>query len=108
MQVGKNTWIGPNVVLDGSSGLKIGDNCSISAGVQIYTHDTVDWATSGGKEEFKRGMTVIKNDCYIGPNSVVSCGVTIGHKAVVGSNSFVSQDILEGTKVAGNPAKQIN
>ena len=25
------------------SGLEIGDTCSISAGVQIYTHDTVEW-----------------------------------------------------------------
>src|SRR5215470_17429208 len=36
VDVGKNTWIGPHTVLDGSGGLTIGDNCSISAGVQIY------------------------------------------------------------------------
>ena len=41
--IGKSTWIGPNTILDGSGGvLQIGDNCDISAGVQIYTHDTVD------------------------------------------------------------------
>ena len=38
---GSNTWIGPNVILDGSGGLKIGDYVSISAGVQIYSHHTV-------------------------------------------------------------------
>jgi len=43
VKVGKNCWIGPNVVLDGSGGLVIGDNCSISAGVQIYSHDSVNW-----------------------------------------------------------------
>ena len=41
VKVGKNTWIGPNVILDGSGGLEIGSNCSISAGVQIYSHDSV-------------------------------------------------------------------
>src|ERR1019366_8652869 len=30
VQVGKNTWIGPFTILDGSGGLTIGDNCSIS------------------------------------------------------------------------------
>src|SRR3954465_12163939 len=48
VKVGCHTWIGPGVVLDGSGGLEIGDYCSISAGVQIYTHDSVAWATSGG------------------------------------------------------------
>ncbi|MCX8081230.1 MAG: acyltransferase, partial [Bacteroidia bacterium] len=41
VEVGENTWIGPFTILDGSGGLKIGSNCSISAGVHIYTHDTV-------------------------------------------------------------------
>ena len=39
--VGENCWIGPNCLLDGSGGLTIGDHCSISAGVQIYTHNSV-------------------------------------------------------------------
>ena len=40
VKVGKNTWIGPNVILDGSGCLEIGSHCSISAGVQIYSHDS--------------------------------------------------------------------
>ena len=50
VSVGENTWIGPGTILDGTGGLSIGSFCSISAGVQIYTHDTVAWATSGGVE----------------------------------------------------------
>src|SRR6185312_2721839 len=47
--VGKNCWIGPNVILDGSGGgLSIGDYVDISAGVHIYTHNTVRRAISGG------------------------------------------------------------
>ena len=107
VKVGQNTWIGPNVVLDGSNGLEIGDNCSISAGVQIYSHDTVEWAISGGQEDYKEGRTTIGSNCYIGPNSVISCGVHIGKGSIVGSNSFVSKSIKSGSKVAGNPAKEI-
>ena len=44
VKVGKNTWIGPFTVLDGSGGLEIGSNCSISSGVQIYSHDSINWA----------------------------------------------------------------
>ena len=33
VKVGKNTWIGPNTLLDGSGGLEIGSNCSVSCGV---------------------------------------------------------------------------
>ena len=75
VSVGKNTWIGPFTVLDGTGGLSIGSNCSISAGVQIYTHDTVEWAISGGRSEYEYASSKIGNDCYIGPNSVISKGV---------------------------------
>ncbi len=50
VRVGRNTWIGPGCILDGSGGgLRIGDWCSISAGVQIYTHNTVNRSISLGK-----------------------------------------------------------
>ena len=35
ISVGENTWVGPNVLLDGSAGLSIGSNCSISSGVLL-------------------------------------------------------------------------
>src|SRR5438132_9780956 len=66
VSVGANTWIGPMTLLDGSGGLSIGDYCSISAGVQIYTHDTVKWALSGGTAEYERAPVVIGSNCHIG------------------------------------------
>jgi carbonic anhydrase/acetyltransferase-like protein (isoleucine patch superfamily) len=59
VKVGKHTWVGPNVVLDGSApgGLVIVDYCSISAGVQIYAHHTVAWSTRIGKAEIERRAT---------------------------------------------------
>jgi acetyltransferase-like isoleucine patch superfamily enzyme len=107
VSIGRSTWIGPNVLLDGSGKLEIGSFCSISANVQIYSHDSVNWANSGGVEPYEYKSTVIGSNCYIGPNVVIQKGVSIGDGVVVGANSFVNKDIEKSTKVAGNPAKRI-
>lgn len=104
VEVGSNTWVGPNVVLDGSGGLIIGSNCSISSGVQVYSHDSVKWAISGGVHEYEYKNTRIGNRCYLGPNVIVQMGVTIGDNVIVGANSFVNQDIPSNSKAYGNPA----
>lgn len=105
VSVGKNTWIGPHTILDGSGGLTIGNNCSISAGVQIYSHDSVRWAISGGREPYEYEKTQVGNNCYIGPNVVISKGVVLGDGCVVGANSFVNRSFPAGSKIAGNPAR---
>jgi len=105
VNVGKHTWIGPFTVLDGSGGLEIGDYCSISAGVQIYTHDTVQWSTSGGIIQAERESVRIGGNCYLGPNVIVSKGVSIGDGCVIGANSFVNCDIPKNHKAWGTPAR---
>ncbi len=106
VKVGKNTWIGPNVILDGKhERLEIGDYCSISAGVQIYTHESVRWSQTLGEEPMTHAPTKIGNGVYIGPNSVISKGVTIGNHAVIGALSFVNGDVPEGAQAWGNPAR---
>ncbi|EKS35625.1 acyltransferase [Afipia clevelandensis] len=105
VKVGRNTWIGPDCILDGSGGgLEIGDYCSISAGVHIYSHDTVHWSLSGGKLPVRKKPVCIGERVYIGPHSIVVSGVTVGRKSVIGANSFVNRDVPEGTFVAGSPA----
>jgi acetyltransferase-like isoleucine patch superfamily enzyme len=104
VSVGRNCWIGPNCILDGTGGLTIGDHCDISAGVHIYTHHTVRRAVSMGKEPIAVGPTRIGNGVYIGPNSVVSMGVTIADQCVVGAMSFVDKDVPARSKVHGCPA----
>jgi len=103
--VGTDTWIGPQTVLDGSGGLTIGDNCSISAGVQIYTHDTVEWATSGGTSPVERAPVKIGNRCYIGPNAIITKGVTIGDGCVIGANSLVNKSLPDGVRAWGTPCR---
>jgi acetyltransferase-like isoleucine patch superfamily enzyme len=108
VSVGANTWIGPWVMLDGSGGISIGANCSISAGVHIYTHDSVDWAITGGAQAIQRAPTRIGDRCYLGPNVIVAKGVTIGDGCVIGANSLVLTDIPAGSKAWGSPARPQN
>lgn len=106
--VGKHCWIGPGVMLDGSGGLTIGDNCSISMNVQIYSHDSVDWALSGGEKPYQYASTHIGSCCYIGPNTVIVKGIVIGDKVTIGANSFVNVNIPSGSKAFGNPVRIVS
>lgn len=106
--VGEHTWIGPFTILDGSGGgLEIGSHCSISAGVQIYTHDTVRRSLSGGMEPIEHAPTRIGSNCYIGPQTIIAKGVTIGDHVVIGANSLVLDDIPAMSKAFGTPCRII-
>jgi acetyltransferase-like isoleucine patch superfamily enzyme len=85
--------------------LEIGDWCSISAGVHIYTHHTVNRSITLGVAPIDYAPTKIGNGVYIGPNSILEMGLTIGDKVVIGANSFVNRDIPTGSKAFGNPAQ---
>ena len=106
--VGGNTWFVPPTVLDGSGGLVVGDHSSISAGVQIYTHDTVKRAVNDGVYPLEHAPLRISNPCYICPNVIIGKGVTIGGCCVIGANSLVNSDLPVETKAWGAPASVIN
>ncbi|MBV9410819.1 MAG: acyltransferase [Acidimicrobiia bacterium] len=105
VRVGSSTWIGPFTLLDGTGGLSIGSHCNISAGTQIYTHDTVDAAVSAGELPTTHGRVSIGDRCYLGPNVVVQQGVTIGDGSVIGACSFVNEDIPPGVVAFGVPCR---
>jgi acetyltransferase-like isoleucine patch superfamily enzyme len=105
VQVGQRTWIGPFTILDGSGGLRIGSNCSISAGVHIFTHDSVQWAVTGGVAPYERAPVSIGDCCYIGSQTVVAKGVTIGSHCVIGACSFVNRDLPPFTIASGAPCR---
>jgi acetyltransferase-like isoleucine patch superfamily enzyme len=107
VRVGRHTWIGPFTLLDGSGGLEIGDYCSISTGVQIYSHDTVDWAVSGGVLPYEYASVRIGSRCYIGAQSVIAKGVAIGEGSIVGACSFVRGDLPPGSIAVGTPARVV-
>lgn len=107
-RVGRDVWIGPFTVIDGSGGLKIGDNVTVSAGVHIYTHDNLKQTLLGKKDiETDKAEVKIGNCTYVGPNVVISKGVTLGEHCVVGVNSFVNKSFEDFSIIAGTPAKCI-
>jgi virginiamycin A acetyltransferase len=54
-----------------------------------------------------RGDTVVGNDVWLGYQSLVLPGVTIGHGAIVAAASVVASDVAPYSIVAGNPARTV-
>ena len=52
-------------------------------------------------------ILIIEDEVMIGANAVILEGVKVGKGAVVAAGSVVTHDVLEGTVVAGAPAKVI-
>ncbi len=105
VRVGAHTWIGPFTVLDGTGGLEIGNHCNISAGVQIYSHDTVASVLTAGEEPTRRSGVRLGDRCYVGPQTVISKGVSVGDGTVVGACSLVNRDLPAGVFAFGVPCR---
>jgi len=113
-------WKHPGVTL------KIGAFCSIAKGVSIYlggNHHT-EWVAMSelnnlmgydlsqpAKREMSqistKGTVTIGNDVWLGVNSTILSGVTIGDGAVIGLNAIVAKDVPPYAVVVGNPAKVV-
>lgn len=108
VSVGAHSWIGPYVLLDGSGdALSIGSWCSISAGVQVYTHDTMAWSLTGGQYGKRHAPVSIGDCCYLGSQCIVAAGAQIGEHCVIGANSYVNASIEPFSVAAGTPARRI-
>lgn len=79
----------------------IGNNCTITYGCVILSHDAAA-AKLNKKSEF---ITRIEDNVFIGVNSVVLPGITIGENSIIGAGSVVTKDIPPNCIAAGNPAK---
>lgn len=106
-EVGKKVWIGPMTIIDGTGGLKIGDFATISVGVHIYTHNNIKQTLSGGKLPIEYASVEIGESTYIGPQSIITMGTTIGKHCLVGANSFVNKSFPDFAIITGNPARQV-
>ena len=117
--IGRNTFIGASH-LACSKKITIGNDVLIAWGSTIVDHnshaiqfsvrkkDVSDWFR-GEKDwsRVQRGQITIKDKAWIGFNSIILKGVTIGEGAIVGAGSVVTKDVPPWTIVAGNPAKVI-
>jgi acetyltransferase-like isoleucine patch superfamily enzyme len=110
-EIGAGTWIGYFTLLDASGGLKIGRQCSISSGVQIYTHDSVRWSLENLEKDrvnythVDRAPVTIGDYVYIGANVIVTKGVTIGNRCVIGAGAVVTKSLPAQVVAIGVPAR---
>ena len=75
-----------------------------------FINDRYPRATTAAGElqtdtDWKVVPTVVRRGASIGSGSTILCGVEIGEGAIVGAGSVVTQDVLPGTVVVGNPAR---
>lgn len=116
----KNVVIGKNVIIpngttlgslpgDKNSIIYIDDDVLLGPNVAIYssTHNFQDISKPIKEQGYNVAITRLKSGCWIGINSVILPGVTIGKNSVVAANSVVNKDVPDFTVVGGCPAKII-
>lgn len=103
--VGKNSKIGrPGSYIQGGGGVYIGNYVRFGPNVGILSvnHDLYD------RTKYIKKKIVIGDYCWIGMNSTILAGVTLGPSTIVGANSVVTKSFPKGyCVIAGNPAKLI-
>jgi acetyltransferase-like isoleucine patch superfamily enzyme len=117
LTVGRRTYGGITLWTFGEPGehLGIGHFCSIADDVKFllggnHAHDgvsTFPFLTKyfGQLEAKTKGPIKIGDDVWIGFNSTILSGVTIGQGAVVAAGSVVTRDVPPYAIVGGNPAR---
>lgn len=99
--IGDNTAIGDRTEIHAGSRVEIGKGCNIAWDVCIMDRDYHKFNSS---DEAIKPVKICDN-VWIGCNSIVLKGVTIGEGAVIAAGSVVTRDVPPKTLVAGNPAK---
>lgn len=110
IKIGKNCTINSFCFLYGDEGgLEIGDNVLISPGVGIFPSNYK--YTDKNKLIIDQGVTSkgikIEDDVWIGSNSTILDGVTIGKGSVVGAGSVITHNVPPFSVVFGVPARVI-
>lgn len=107
IHVGESFYANFNCVILDVAEVIIGKNCMIAPNVAIYTatHPIDPVERNGGTEYAKK--VVIGDNCWLGGNSVICPGVTLGNNVVVGAGAVVTKSFGDNVVLAGNPAKVI-
>lgn len=105
--IGNNTMIGMGNVIIGP--VTIGNNVMLAQHVVVsglnHGYERIDQSPRSQKVQCRH--ISISDDVWIGANSVITAGVTIGKHVVVGAGSVVTKDVPEFSVVVGNPARVV-
>lgn len=123
VKVGRHTYGTPNIPAFAGSEVtvEIGSFCSIAANVTILAgggHNP-EWVSTwpmrevfGLPEQYEhhpvnKGPVVIGNDVWLGRDSLIFDGITIGDGAIIGARAVVTKDVRPYAIVGGVPAREI-
>lgn len=106
LQLGSNVYVAPWCLIDPVFPflISIGDGCRLAPRVHVLAHD----ATSREALGYTR-LAPVRIGCrvFVGADTLVLPGVTIGDDTVVGAGSLVSSDIPAGSLAVGRPARLV-
>lgn len=112
IHLGRNVEINMNCVFLDCNTITIGDYSGIGPGVHIYTvfHPTDPSMRLSSGSTFWKSLTApvtIGRNVWIGGNSVILPGVTIGDGTTIGAGSVVTHSVPAYCVAAGNPCRII-
>jgi len=105
--IGKNCHIGKNCFFDLRNRVVIEDNVVISMQTTIITHQDLTKSSLSKLYPSKSKAVLIKNDVYIGANSVILMGATLNENSFIAAGSVVTKDVPPYTMVGGVPSKEL-
>ena len=108
VRIGAGTFLNIGVMVAAVELVEIGSHCMLANGCFVTdgNHRFDDPDKPVPWQGFTtKGPTRIGDNVWLGANVVVTSGVTIGERCVVGANSVVTQDIPPFSIAAGAPAK---
>jgi acetyltransferase-like isoleucine patch superfamily enzyme len=107
VKIGKNCWINTRNFSSEPYLITIGNDVQITANVSFLTHGGMWVKQIIDRNADTFGKIVIKDKTYIGTNSIIMPGVTIGEHVIVAAGSVVTKSVPDGVIVGGNPARII-
>lgn len=105
--IGDYTRIGIHCTVIGP--VSIGNHVNLAQGITVsaLNHCFDDTNQRIDEQGITTSPVVISDDVWIGANSVILPGVTIGRHAVIAAGAVVTKDVPNNTLVAGVPASPI-
>jgi len=110
IRIGAGTFFNIGVMVAAKELVEIGEYCMFANGCFITdaNHRFDDPNTPVPWQGFtSKGPTRVGDNVWCGANVVITSGVTIGERCVIGANSVVTEDIPPFSIAAGVPAKVI-
>ena len=108
IRIGRGTFLNVAVMVASVELVEIGDHCMLANGCFITdgNHRFDDFEQPVTWQGFStKGPTRIADNVWCGANVVITSGVTIGERCVIGANSVVNRDLPPYSLAAGAPAK---